>query len=271
LNHDNEYWKKVQQNFEKKTQEMWQEDWFCDFDKRSKHWVKNKDYYDVTNLVPFFANIFNEDQLNKAHKWFEYFKNNPKYWLEWASFFFMYIEACWNIGFKELASEVLFLTADRVYKNWDRRSWKDGESMPGISVECWGHDKPYGAEGYGWAATLPLHIIRSLAGFREYKPDFQNSFLLCPNFPGQLIIPGNTYLIQNLKFQDKVFSINYEIMNEREFICHFSSLSKTNCGLSVLDEDEQVIDQSEVTSIHHEIQIEMKNRESYRFVFLEIA
>ena len=87
---------------------------------------------------------------------------------------------------------------------------------------------------------------------------------------GELVVPGNSYRIQNLKFQDKVFSIDYEILNEREFICHFFCLSENNFGLIVLDENEQVIHQSDVVSIHHKIKIMMKNRESYRFVFSEI-
>jgi len=267
LNQENEYWKQVYQDFEKKTQEMWQGNWFCDFDTRTNDWVNKKDYRDITNLAPFFAAIYSEDQLAISQKWFEYFKENPKYWLEWASFFFMYIEACWRVGFKELASQVLFDIVNRVYKNWDRRDWQEGEPMPGISVECWGLEKPYGSEGYGWAATLSLHIIRSLIGYREYQPDFQNSFLLCPNFPGELLIPGNTYTISSLKFQDKVFSISYEILKDREFICHFSCFSEKAFGLGVLDQNEQIINHSEVESTYHRIQLKMKNRESYRFVF----
>ncbi|UCE04404.1 MAG: hypothetical protein JSW07_12295 [bacterium] len=232
--------------------------------------MKKKDYQDITNLAPFFAGIYSEDQVAIAKKWFEYFKENPKYWLEWASFFFMYLEACWRVGFKELASQVLFNTVDRVYKNWDRRDWQEGEPMPGISVECWGYEKPYGSEGYGWAATLPLHIIRSLIGFREYQLDFLNSFLLCPNFPDELMIPGKNYKISSVKFQDKVFSINYEILKDRGFICHFFCLSEKDFGLSVLEKNEQVIYQSEVISMHHRIQFKMKNRENYRFLFSEI-
>jgi len=267
LNQEDDYWGKIYQNFEKKTQQMWQENWFCDFDKRTNDWVKKKDYRDITNLAPFFAGIYTEKQVAIAQKWFEYFKENPKYWLEWASFFFMYLEACWNVGFKELASQALFNTVDRVYRNWDRRDWQQGEAMPGISVECWGHEKPSGAEGYGWAATLPLHIIRSLIGFREYRPDFQNSFILCPNFSEDLMIAGNTYTISSLKFQDKFISISYEISYAKAVKCHFNCQSEKSFSLKVIDGNENIVFLSETKTNELKIQLLMNNQRNYRFFF----
>jgi hypothetical protein len=267
LNQENKYWKKIHQHFENKTLGMWQEDWFCDFDKRTNDWLKNKDYRDITNLAPFFSGIYTEDQTVIARKWFEYFKQSPKYWLEWASFFFMYLEACWQVGFKKLASQVLFNTVDRVYKNWDRRDWQEGEPMPGISVECWGYEKPYGSEGYGWAATLPLHIIRCLIGYREYQLDFQNSFLLCPNFPEELLIPGNTYAISSLKFQDKVFSISYEILYAKAVKYHLNCQSEKSFSLMVIDENENIVFLSEMKTNELKIQQLVKNQNNYRFFF----
>ena len=268
LNRKDDRWDKIYRRFVEKILAMWQEDWFCDFDKRINSWIQKDDWRDVTNLAPFFVGIYNENQLRIAEKWFEYFVQNPKLWLEWASFFFMYIEACWQVGFKQLASKVLFNTIDRVYKNWDSREWQEGEPMPGISVECWGLEKPYGSEGYGWAATLPLHIIRSLIGFREYQPDFQNSFLLCPNFPDELLIPGNTYAISSLKFQDKVFSINYKIINDQLIKVHsfFKSIKKFN--MAVLMEKDNLIYQAKEIAAEHQFKIHLKNRDKILIRFL---
>ncbi len=260
LNRKNVRWEKICQQFAEKTLAMWQEDWFCDFDKGTNSWIQNDDWRDVTNLTPFFAGIYKENQLRIAEKWFKYFKKNPKLWLEWASFFFMYLEACWRVGFKELASQVLFNTIDRVYKNWDRRDWQEGEPMPGISVECWGLEKPYGSEGYGWAATLPLHIIRSLIGFREYQPDFRNSFLLCPNFPDELMISGKNYKISYLKFQNKVFSINYHILNNQFIEGHFSCKAEKKFGMSAFQEKEHCIYQTKTIAKQNRFKIPVKNR-----------
>jgi len=141
--------------------------------------------------------------------------------------------------------------------------------MPGISVECWGLEKPYGSEGYGWAATLPLHIIRSLIGFREYQPDFQNSFLLCPNFPMELMIPGKNYSITNLKFQNKHFSLKYEIISGKKMRCYFDCEAKHIFKMRLINETEQVIPDIEMEAAKMDIKLEMVNEKSYRFVFLE--
>ncbi len=269
LNIKNHQWNKVAQHFEEKVHTMWQGDWFCDFDKRAQSWIYNSNYRDVTNLAPIFCGIYRTDQLEKVEALFEYFQADPKLWLEWASFFFMYLEACWQATFKKLSSQVLFSTVDRVYHNWDRRSWQEGEPMPGVSVECWGLDKAYGSEGYGWAATLPLHIIRSLIGFREFKPDFKNSFLLCPNFPEQLMMTGNNYFINPLKFQDKYFSIHYTVRNESDLICFFSCEAKSKFRIQIQDQDQRIIRQFDMSNKILNGEFEVENRKNYRLKFFE--
>ena len=262
-----EKWDQVQSQFAEKTQAMWQKDWFCDFDKRTEKWINKKDYRDITNLAPFLAGIYSEKQVQQIEPWFEHFKENRKYWLEWPSFFFMYLEACWQVGFKKLAADVLFATADRVYRNWDRRDWKPGEPMPGISIECWGCDKPYGAEGYGWGASLPIHIIRSLIGFREELSDAQFSFILCPNLPEKLLAPKKKYSIDRLKFQTNQVALSYEVVSEDKLICRFAIESKEQQRFNIVNEQEQVVFQSQDSAQQHTGSFVFKNRESVQFQF----
>lgn len=270
LNQDNEKWDMIARRFKEKTQAMWQGDWYCDFDNRTQSWFNKVDYRDVTNLAPLFCGLYQEDQLEKVRLLLEHFKDHPKLWLEWASFFFMYMEACWQTGFNRLASQVLFSTVDRVYQNWDRRSWQQNESMPGVSVECWGLEKPYGSEGYGWAATLPLHIIRSLIGYREDTPNFQHGFLLCPNFPEKLMVPGKKYSISDLKFQGKHFSIHYEVHNEKDLICYFTCEGKNNFCIQILDQRKMTIKHTEIAKTIRDVELELENRKNYYFEFPEV-
>lgn len=260
-------WKQLQKQFEDKTQAMWQHDWFCDFDRRSESWVYKDEYRDITNLSPFFCGIFSEDQVSTIEHWFRHFKRNRKYWLEWASFFFMYLEACWRTGFKKLAAEVLFETADRVYRNWDRRDWQQGEAMPGISIECWGYDKPYGSEGYGWGATMPIHIIRSLIGFREEITADGSTFSLCPNLPKEFCLPGKKYTINKLKFQENQFSLTYEIESGPRLMCQFELESQEAQAVSVATESGEAIFQSSEKAHQHNGSLILKNREKIYFKF----
>lgn len=267
LNIKNSEWDGIAQHFEKNVHAMWQGDWFCDFDKRTQSWINNSDYRDITNLAPIFCGYFKVDQLEKLKLLLGHFETNPKLWLEWASFFFMYLEACWQVAFKQLSSRILFTTVERVYRNWDQRSWQENKSMPGISVECWGLDKPYGAEGYGWAATLPLHIIRSLIGFRECKPDFRNSFWLCPNFPDQLMLKGKSYSINPLKFQDKRFSVCYTVRNERNLNCIFSCEASGDFRIQLRDQNQKVIRHFDSSTKILNGEFEVENRKNYQFEF----
>ena len=266
LNANSRRWDNLEQDYIQKTKSMWQENWFCDFDKRSNAWIKNDRYRDITNLAPFFAGIFDDEQLQKAPELFLYFVENPKIWLEWASFFFMYIEACWRVELQKLMSSLLFNTIDRVYQNWDRREWRNDEPMPGISVECWGLEKPLGAEGYGWAATLPLHIIRSLVGFRETENQHPSSFLLCPNLPDQMMIPGKIYELNKLKFQDKIFSLQYQIFSHDEIKCHFAIHAPAEFDIKVMTGDDQLLVGSKNKASRHQININFENQKNYKII-----
>lgn len=263
-------WDSVQKQFADKIQAMWQKDWFCDFDKRTQTWVYKKEYRDITNLAPFLVGGNTEDQARHIRPWFEQFKSNRKLWLEWASFFFMYLEACWQIDLKNLSAEVLFETADRVYRNWDRRQWQQGEPMPGVSVECWGFDKPYGSEGYGWGATMPIHIIRSLIGFREEDSAGEQLFSICPNLPDEFFVIGKKYSINKLKYLDKQFSLSYEIASETELACRFEMEGRDAFAFSVDNEFGEAIFQSKKRARQHAGSFRLTNREVVYFKFISV-
>jgi hypothetical protein len=179
----------------------------------------------------------------------------------------MYLEACWQVGLTRLASQVLFSTVDRIYRYWDRRVWQEGEAMPGVSVECWGLEKPLFSEGYGWAATLPLHIIRSLIGYREYQPEFQTAFLLRPNLPDEFMVSGNMYAIHQLKFQDKILSFSYKILDDQNIECHFSCKADKKYDVRILTEKNQTVFQTKEKAGEQQFTIHLKNRKEFKVTF----
>ncbi len=71
---------------------MWQEQWFCDFDRRSQTWVRPQEGYDITNLSPLLTALASDEQVRLLHPKIRWFLDNPRYWLEWPSFFFMFAE-----------------------------------------------------------------------------------------------------------------------------------------------------------------------------------
>jgi len=270
LGREPEKWDGVHQQFRERMLALWQKDWFCDFDRRTNSWVYKEEYRDVTNLAPFFVGVYDESHRRHVEPWFVHFKTNRKLWLEWASFFFMYLEAIWRTGFRQLASEVLFETADRVYRNWDRRQWSPEEAMPGVSIECWGFDKPYGSEGYGWGANMPIHIIRSLIGFREETTSDVSRFSLCPNLPDQLLSSGKRYGVSGLKYGNCQIALSYNVQDDTRLECRFTITGPKLAPFVVAREDGQMIYQSRGTMERQEGSLVLSNREKLIFQFTQI-
>ncbi|MFZ5518311.1 MAG: MGH1-like glycoside hydrolase domain-containing protein [Candidatus Zhuqueibacterota bacterium] len=267
LGREPDKWDAVHQQFRDRTLTLWRKDWFCDFDRRTNSWVYKEEYRDITNLAPFFVGVYSESHLRHVEPWFAHFKTNRKLWLEWASFFFMYLEAIWRTGFRQLASDVLYETADRVYRNWDRRHWSPEEAMPGVSIECWGYDKPYGSEGYGWGATMPIHIIRSLIGFREENNPDVSGFSLCPNLPAEFLSPGKRYGIGRLKFITCQMELSYIVQADLRLECRFTIAGPNLAPIVVVRENGQMAYQSRGTMEQQEGSIALTNREKLMFQF----
>ncbi len=109
-----------------------------------------------------------------------------------------------------MLAELVYETADRTYRQWDRRAWEKGVPMPGVSLECWGLEGPKGTEGYGWGATLPLHIIRSIVGYRECR-ERPERMVLSPALPKNLVPDvGGQLAVKNLSFRGHRFNLVYE-------------------------------------------------------------
>ena len=139
--------------------------------------------------------------------------------------------------------------------------------MPGIAVECWGHEGPFGAEGYGWAATLPLHIIRSLIGFRECQANFQNSFFINPNFPNELLITKKKYIVRDLKFQNKKVSLDFVVLSSEDILCKLSIRSDHDFHVYVLDDAGKLIHKSKNRDHLQTFKFKIENRQQVQVQF----
>jgi len=252
-------WRQLHAEFTTKTQALWQGNWFCDYDRRSQNWVRSEDYWDITNLAPLMVGVARPEQLDVLKARVRGFKENPKLWLEWPSFFLMYIEALHNVGWHELASEVLGATAERVYQSWDRRDWKAGEAMPGVALEYWALEKPDGTEGYGWGATLPLHLIRSLIGFREAELRGE-AFLLVPSLPREWLTEGAHYGIANLRHRGITLEITYHVSDHALLRAELRFESPSPITLRITDrQGDNVLLEGATPSRSFSVEVELQN------------
>ena len=99
----------------------------------------------------------------------------------------------------------------------DRRSIDPKQELgwPGVSREMWSVAKGAdGAEGYGWGATLPAHIIRSIFGVRENRQQTSPQFELGPNLPHKLFEAGRAFGLRNIHYRGYRFDLRYEFAGE---------------------------------------------------------
>ncbi|MCP4640121.1 MAG: hypothetical protein GY851_06800 [bacterium] len=218
---DRPRWEQLAAERVRKTRAMFVDGWFRDFDTRTEQPIILPDYTDIMMLAPLACGVATPEQVEALRLRFQHFRENPRPWLEWPSFFLVYGEAAWTAGLHEQAGEVTADIADRVYRRLDRRDLQFddpdqpyvGYRVPGVACEYWpiDDDTEPGGEAYGWGATLPLYIIRDIVGFRESNGTDGQEFLLAPALPERLRTPGKSYAVRNLSFHGVGFAVCYEV------------------------------------------------------------
>ena len=230
-----EEWRKIQQVYAAKTQTLWKEDWFYDFDTRKGQPVTSVGR-DLGQVAPVFCGIASEEQKQKMRPALRKFyadslaRHLPtsEDWqdgLHWSSLVLPYLESLWVAGEMELVSDVIQTIAERIYTSMDRRSIanpsSDGKSpatvqklgWPGVSCEVWGAQGAWGGEGYGWGAVLPAHIIRNLVGFRD--PQQPNELPVSPNLPNSFMVAGKSYRVLNLQYGGATLELAIHVLDSK--------------------------------------------------------
>ncbi|HZT38416.1 MAG TPA: hypothetical protein VFA28_10990 [Bryobacteraceae bacterium] len=217
-------WREVQRTFTGKTQALWLNDWFHDYDTRSKKLVTETGR-DPAQAAPAFCGAAAAEQIERMRATLRQFYERSKAragqpaagWddgLAWSSIVLPYLESVWSAGDRELAAEVVMMIADRIYRSMDRRRVEEEDASglrrprlgwPGVSCEIWGAQGAFGGEGYGWGAVMPAHIVRSVIGFRETEQ--ADAIQICPNFPAALAVGGKRYEIRGLHYGGDRFDI----------------------------------------------------------------
>lgn len=217
-------WEEVRRVYSAKTQELWRDDWFHDFDSRTGQLVTNTPR-DPAQSAPAFCGIATANQRRLMASTLHRFYGNSKSrgrsgsgWddgLAWSSIMLPYIESLWSAEEGELLAEVIQTVAGRIYTSMDRRSVDtsapEAAGWPGVSCEIWGARGAFGGEGYGWGAVMPAHIIRNIAGLRETSD--AGRLLVCPNLPAGWVVPGRRYGISGLNFAGDRLDISFEVID----------------------------------------------------------
>ncbi|HXQ98687.1 MAG TPA: trehalase family glycosidase [Candidatus Limnocylindrales bacterium] len=230
-------WDKTYQVYAAKTQTLWKDDWFYDYDTRNGKLVTTVSK-DVGQVAPVFCGIATNEQIGKMRPTLRKFfaesatthlapADDWQDELHWSSLVLPYLESLRVAGELELLSQVVHAIAERVYTSTDRRSLTGDSSgdvragsgtkqklgWPGVSCEIWGAEGAYGGEGYGWGAVLPAHIIRNLIGFRD--PESPDELRLAPNLPEALMVTDKMYRVRNLQFSGGSMDLGIQVLDSR--------------------------------------------------------
>jgi hypothetical protein len=230
-------WQALSSRYADKTRELFYQGWFYDMDGRSKKPIVIPDHREVTQMAPIMCGVATPEQIQAMTPAMLEYSPRQDYWLEWASLVLPYAESMWRAGQRRPLANVLWEIVDRAYRSMDRRKLEPEHKLgwPGVSCEYWGQKGAAGGEGYGWGATLPAHIIRSLFGFRELEWTEGDQFELGPNIPANLTGEGKSFLILNLHFRGRRFDLRYDQAAEGEFRASLTMAEKAR-GFRVSDE-----------------------------------
>ncbi len=209
---DFQRWDMLAATYAQKTRELWYEGWFYDVNTRDGRPIIIPGYRPVTQVGPLMCGVATPEQVQEMIPKMREYATHQQFWLEWASQVFPYAESMWLAGQREFLSRPLRAIIERVYASMDRREVEPEKKLgwPGVSCEVWGLEGARGGEGYGWGATLPAHIIRSVFGFREGTWPVKPWFTLGPNLPEEIISQGKTFELQNVHFRQMTLDIRYE-------------------------------------------------------------
>lgn len=238
-------WKKLAFRRVQNARGMFSDGWFHDVDGRNGRAIDLHGYFDVMMFAPVACGVATPDQMRSLQAKFGYFLAHPTPALEWPPLLFTFAEAAWRAGEREAASLAVAGTADRAYRRTDsRRVNSRNESdpysyrVPGVANEYWPvQDIPPGGENYGWGATLPMFIIRNIAGFRETESLSADSFLVAPYLPSSLMHAGKTYGITNLRFGNVTTSMEITCSADNQLRISLHPRAQTSCSLRAVERE----------------------------------
>lgn len=242
---DLQRWHGVAETYARKTGELWYQGWFYDVDTRTGRHIVIPGYRPITQVGPVMCGVATSEQTREMVPKMREYATKQQFWLEWASQVFPYAESMWLAGQRKQLSEPLYAVISRVYASMDRRTVEPEKKLgwPGVSCEMWGPDGAQGGEGYGWGATLPSHIIRSLFGFREGLWPVKPWFTLGPNLPEKIISQGKTFVLSGMRYRQMIFDICYEHKGDGHLRVQLSRLEgRWPASASVVDGKGQTMD-----------------------------
>ena len=219
---DTEKWTAMAKDRTARMRAMYKDGWFRDVDGRNGNPIMLDTYGDVMMLLPLTVGLATSQQIKEIAPRLPAFTKGDKT-LIWPPGIFFYTEAMRRTdGYANLGADLIVSTGNRIYERMSALKTsptarvlshlpeKYSYRIPGVSNEYWPFDleKPdfWGAENYGWGATLPAMTIRTLFGFTESDND--GEFNIAPAIPPDMALSGKCFGISGLAYRNHEFNLS---------------------------------------------------------------
>lgn len=221
-----EAWCEIAREFTARTQRMWHQGWFRDFDSHAQEWSSQQD---TMHLAPVFCGVASSEQIAHLRPFLAQPPMHSSGWapLSWPPVVLTLVGAAAAANMPLEAAELASRFIDASYRSTDRREADEQGGLPGVTREYlrsttvgkWGETDYVnaGIEGYGWGA-LSLHLlVRHLLGLRTDDP---HTLTLTPMLPQSLRRPGATYRIAPLPWGPHSLNLECTILDANRYTLH---------------------------------------------------
>lgn len=217
------FWQEIVNEFTVKTQLMWRDGWFHDYDSVRQIWSSERD---AMHLAPIFCGVAEPSHIEQLRSTLAEPPRHSSQWapLSWPPVVLTLIGATAAARMPQEAAELAYRFIDASFRSTDSRELDEYGGLPGVTREYrrtitkgkWG-EIDYanaGIEGYGWGA-LSIHLLfRHLFGL--HATDL-NHITLAPALPLALRRLGATYTIAPIPWGKYLLSFTCQVKTAERY------------------------------------------------------
>lgn len=217
------FWHEIASEFTIKTQLMWRDGWFRDYDSVARVWSSERD---AMHLAPVFCGVSNPGHIDQLRPLLAEPPHHSSQWapLSWPPVVMTLIGATDAAGMFQEAAELAYRFIDASYHSTDSHELDEHGGLPGVTREYrraitkdkWG-GMDYvnaGIEGYGWGALSVHLLVRYVLGVRAERADV---IIVSPILPQALRRKGASYRIDPLPWGKYLLTLEYLVKDEQSY------------------------------------------------------
>jgi hypothetical protein len=228
------YWTEIATEFTVKTQLMWRDGWFRDYDSVARVWSSERD---AMHLAPVFCSTATGGHIEQLRPILAEPPSHSSQWapLNWPPVVLTLIGATSVANMHQEAAELAYRFIDASYRSTDSRQLDEHGGLPGVTREYrrtvtrgkW-DETDYvnaGIEGYGWGTLSVYLLMRHVLGLQAHDT---SSIEIMPMLPQALRKVGATYTAGPIPWGNYFLYITYIVQDAQSYRAKLRCTDKTS-------------------------------------------